>query len=246
MLTTGLWVCADNCRVTNGMLAPPPAVAITDTSTQLILLRCNRLSSSSRTCCSGSASSESNSARVTRTTDRYPGSSTGISVAVAADNRSLACRHSSRSAPSRPTAAVAPGSASSIPDSTWPSKAWSIRSPENSATLVVSSSGSKAAPESASVTLVPPPPRSTSTTGPPVLNPGLVCSEVSAATASDTSLGGVPFGESTGFDRRVARNARSVAAFQCAGTATAACAGTAPPTTPTIASSASTNRSSAG
>ena len=56
--------------------------------------------------------SRSSSALVTRTSELKPGSSAGITAAVSADSRSLACLHSSRSRVSDPTAAVLAGSES--------------------------------------------------------------------------------------------------------------------------------------
>nr|WP_286178118.1 hypothetical protein [Arthrobacter sp. SLBN-53] len=242
MFTTGVLVCSDSFWVTSGILAPPPTVAITEISDHPILLRCNRLSSSESTKAKGSTSSDSNSALVTRTTERTPGRSTGTSVAVAPDNRSLACRHCSRSTPSCPTAAVAAGSASLTSASTRPNNAWSMRSPEKSATRTVSSIGSNPASASASVMLVPPPPRSMRTTAPRAFRPGLAFSAVNEVTASDTSRGGAPPGERTGFARNAARRTRMVAGVQCAGTAITVCPD---PVGPTSASRASTRRSSA-
>ena len=101
-------------------------VTTAETFVQLILLRSNAFSSAVSTPSSGCAIRLSNSARVTRIPERYPGSSAISSVTVSADSRSLASRHSSRSRVSDPTAAVPAGStppALAMPSRTWFSSA---------------------------------------------------------------------------------------------------------------------------
>ena len=110
-------------------------VTTAETFDQLILLRSNVFSRAASTPSSGCAIRLSSSVRITRIPERYPGSSAISSVAVSADSRSLALRHSSRSRVSEPTAAVPAGSippALAMPSTMWPSSAWSIWSPENS------------------------------------------------------------------------------------------------------------------
>ena len=106
VVTTGARSCSDSRCVTSGIAAPPPTVAIAEICCAATPLLSNvspmRLSKPSR----GSEMSCSNSGRVTRTSERNPGRSTGIAVAVSADSRSLAARHSSRNLASGPTAAV--------------------------------------------------------------------------------------------------------------------------------------------
>ena len=134
-----------------------------------MLLRCNVSSIAASRPASGPAMRFSSSVRVSRTSDWKPGRSTGTTVAVSADRRSLACLLSSRSRVSEPTAAVPAGSAllaSAMPARTWLSTAWSIWSPEKSAYRTVSPMGARFAAASASVMLVPLPPRSTSATTP--------------------------------------------------------------------------------
>ena len=112
-VTMGTRSCSDSRWVINGIAAPPPTVATADRLATGILLRSNISPSASRKPASGWSSRLSSSARVTRTSDTDPGSSTGMVVAVSADSRSLAARHSPRSRVSEPTAAVPAGSASS-------------------------------------------------------------------------------------------------------------------------------------
>src|ERR1700739_1241625 len=74
-------------------------------------------------------------------------------------------------------------------------------------------------PASASVMPVALPPKSSSATTPARGSPGLVFSAPSAATASDTSVGGTPLGDRFGLVRNIARRAPSTAGPQWEGTA---------------------------
>ncbi len=135
VVTTGARSRSDSRWVTSGMLAPPPTVATAARPATGIWLRCNISSTVLSTPASGSSMRLSNSVRVNLMSELKPGSSAGTTVAVSADRRSLALRHSSRSRASDPTAAVPAGSAllaSAMPATMWLSTAWSIWSPEKS------------------------------------------------------------------------------------------------------------------
>ena len=111
VVMTGTRNCSDSRWVTSGMPAPPPTVATAAMFEAATLLRSNVSPRVARRPASGAAMRLSSSVRVRRTSDRKPGRSTGTTVAVSAERRSLACLLSSRRRVSDPTAAVPAGSA---------------------------------------------------------------------------------------------------------------------------------------
>ena len=92
--------------------------------------------------------------------------------------------------------------------------------------------------------LVPLPPKSISATTPFTAMPGLACSAVNAATASETTRTCSLFCDIVLLLPSALRNAQVVVGLQCAGTAIAM-SGDGPPPTSTIASSAWISSSSA-
>ena len=126
VVTTGTRNCSDSRWVTNGIAAPPPTVATAESEAAGIRLRCNISPSASIRPVSGSLIRFSSSARVTRMSEWYPGSSEINSVEVWADNCSFACRDWSRSRASAPTAMVPVESTPldwPVSSSTWASSA---------------------------------------------------------------------------------------------------------------------------
>ena len=246
VVTTGARKSSDSRWLITGIAAPPPTVATAARRDAGIRLRSRASPSASRKPVNGSAIRPSNSVRVSLTSARYPGRSTGTTVAMSEDSRSLARRHSARNLVSPPTAAVPDGSrwpAARAPARTWLSSTWSMRSPEKSPYRTVSPIGARAAPASPSEIELPLPPKSHSATTPLVGSPGSACRAVSAAAASETIVGGRPAGANAGAPRSAPRSAPTVAGPQCAGTATVTVAGARPSSTVrAIASSATATR----
>ena len=152
-----------------------------------MLLRCNVSSIAASRPASGSAMRLSSSVRVTRTSERNPGSSAGTTVAVSADSRSLAClalvAQPGQRADRRGACRIGVVGIGDAGEHVVEQRLVDPRRRRSRRTGRFRRSARGSRPASASVMLVPLPPRSTQRDDAVAGSPGAVCSAASAAAS---------------------------------------------------------------